>query len=45
MQVGVRNADTKHLQVFPQRVREHGEQVARVVATIRALVTSQKEKS
>ena len=45
MQGGFRNADTKNLQVFAQAVREHVEQAARVVATIRALVTPHKEKS
>jgi hypothetical protein len=42
---GFRNTDTKNLQVFAQAVREHVEQAARVVATIRALVTPHKEKS
>jgi hypothetical protein len=45
MQGGFRNNDTKNLQVFAQAVREHVEQAARVVATIRALVTPHKEKS
>lgn len=45
MQGGFRNTDTKNLQVFAQAVREHVEQAARVVATIRALVTPHKEKS
>ena len=45
MQGGFRNTDTKNLQVFAQSVREHVEQAARVVATIRALVTPHKEKS
>ena len=45
MQGGFRNTDTKSLQVFAQAVREHVEQAARVVATIRALVTPHKEKS
>lgn len=45
MQGGFRNTDTKNLQVFAQAVRDHVEQAARVVATIRALVTSHKEKS
>jgi hypothetical protein len=44
MQGGFRNTDTKNLQVFAQAVREHVEQAARVVATIRALVTPHKEK-
>ena len=39
MQGGFRNTDTKNLQVFAQAVREHVEQAARVVASIRALVT------
>jgi hypothetical protein len=42
---GFRNTDTKNLQVFAQAVREHVEQAARVVSTIRALVTPHKEKS
>jgi len=41
---GFRNTDTKNLQVFAQSVREHVEQAARVVSTIRALVTPHKEK-
>ena len=45
MQGGFRNADTKNLQVFAQAVREHVEQAARVVSSIRALVTPHKEKS
>lgn len=45
MRGGFRNTDTKNLQVFAQAVREHVEQAARVVATIRALVTPHKEKS
>ena len=49
MQGGFRNTDTKHLQVFAQAVREHVEQAARVVSSIRALVTPHrtphKEKS
>ena len=45
MQGGFRNTDTKNLQVFAQAVREHVEQAARVVATIRALVTPHKGKS
>ena len=45
MQGGFRNTDTKNLQVFAQAVREHVEQAARVVSTIRALVTPHKEKS
>ena len=45
MQGGFRNTDTKNLQFFAQAVREHVEQAARVVATIRALVTPHKEKS
>ena len=45
MQGGFRNSDTKNLQVFAQAVREHVEQAARVVASIRALVTPHKEKS
>ena len=44
MQGGFRNTDTKNLQVFAQAVREHVEQAARVVSTIRALVTPHKEK-
>ena len=48
MQGGFRNTDTKNLQVFAHAVREHVEQAARVVSTIRALVTphrsSHKEK-
>jgi len=43
-QGGFRNTDTRNLQVFAQSVREHVEQAARVVATIRALVTPHKEK-
>jgi len=39
MHGGFRNTDTKNLQVFAQAVREHVEQAARVVSTIRALVT------
>ena len=45
MQGGFRNADSKNLQVFAQAVREHVEQAARVVATIRARVTPHQEKS
>lgn len=45
MQGGFRNTDTRNLQVFAQAVREHVEQAARVVASIRALVTPHKEKS
>ena len=45
MQGGFRNTDIKNLQFFAQAVREHVEQAARVVATIRALVTPHKEKS
>jgi hypothetical protein len=45
MQGGFRNTDTKNLQVFAQAVREHVEQAARVVASIRALVTPHREKS
>ena len=45
MQGGFRNTDTKNLQIFAQAVREHVEQAARVVASIRALVTPHKEKS
>ena len=45
MQGGFRNTDTRNLQVFAQAVREHVEQAARVVSTIRALVTPHKEKS
>ena len=44
MHGGFRNTDTKNLQVFAQAVREHVEQAARVVSTIRALVTPHKEK-
>jgi Bacterial mobilisation protein (MobC) len=42
MQGGFRNTDTQNLQVFAQAVREHVEQAARVVATVRALVTPHK---
>ena len=45
MQGGFRNTDTKNLQVFAQAVREHVDQAARVVSTLRALVTPHKEKS
>jgi len=49
MHGGFRDTDTKNLQVFAQAVREHVEQAARVVSTIRALVTPhrtpRKEKS
>ena len=45
MQGGFRNSDTKNLQVFAQAVREHVEQAARVVSTLRALVTPHKDKS
>jgi hypothetical protein len=41
---GFRNSETRNLQVFAQAVREHVEQAARVVSTIRALVTPHKEK-
>ena len=41
-QGGFRNTDTRNLQVFAQAVREHVEQAARVVSTIRALVTPHK---
>jgi hypothetical protein len=44
MHGGFRNTDTKNLQVFAQAVREHVEQAARVVTTIRALVTPHKDK-
>ena len=44
MHGGFRNTDTKNLQVFAQAVREHVEQAARVVSTIRALVTPHREK-
>jgi len=44
MHGGFRNTDTKNLQMFAQAVREHVEQAARVVSTIRALVTPHKEK-
>jgi hypothetical protein len=39
MHGGFRNTDTKNLQAFAHAVREHVEQAARVVTTIRALVT------
>ena len=42
MQGGFRNTDTRNLQVFAQAVREHVEQAARVVSTIRSLVTPHK---
>jgi hypothetical protein len=42
---GFRNSETRNLQVFAQAVREHVEQAARVVSSIRALVTPHKEKS
>ena len=42
---GFRNTETRKLQVFAQAVREHVEQAARVVSSIRALVTPHKEKS
>jgi hypothetical protein len=42
---GFRNTETRKLQVFAQAVREHVEQAARVVSTIRALVTPHKDKS
>ena len=42
MQGGFRNTDTRNLQVFAQAVREHVEQAARVVSSIRALVTPHK---
>ena len=45
MHGGFRNTDTRNLQVFAQAVREHVEQAARVVSTLRALVTPHKEKS
>ena len=45
MHGGFRNTDTKNLQVFARAVREHVEQAARVVSTIRALVTPHKEKT
>ena len=49
MHGGFRDTDTKSLQVFAQAVREHVEHAARVVSTIRALVTPHrtphKEKS
>ena len=49
MHGGFRNTDTRNLQVFAQAVREHVEQAARVVSSIRALVTPHrtphKEKS
>ena len=45
MQGGFRNTDTRNLQVFAQAVREHVDQAARVVSTLRALVTPHKEKS
>ena len=45
MHGGFRNTDTRNLQVFAQAVREHVDQAARVVSTIRALVTPHKEKS
>ena len=45
MHGGFRNTDTKNLQVFAQAVREHVERAARVVSTIRALVTPHKDKS
>lgn len=45
VQGGFRNTDSRNLQVFAQAVREHVEQAARVVTTIRALVTPHKEKS
>ena len=44
MHGGFRNTDTRNLQVFAQAVREHVEQAARVVSTIRALVTPHREK-
>jgi len=44
MHGGFRSTDTRNLQVFAQAVREHVEQAARVVSTIRALVTPHKEK-
>lgn len=44
MHGGFRNTDTKNLQVFARAVRQHVEQAARVVSTIRALVTPHKEK-
>ncbi len=39
MHGGFRNTETRNLQVFAQAVRDHVEQAARVVSTIRALVT------
>lgn len=45
MHGGFRNTDTRNLQVFARAVREHVEQAARVVSTIRALVTPHKEKT
>ena len=45
MHGGFRTADTQTLQAFAQAVRAHVEQAARVVSTIRALVTPHKEKS
>ena len=45
MHGGFRNTDTRNLQVFAQAVREHVEKAARVVSSIRALVTPHKEKS
>jgi hypothetical protein len=44
MQGEFRNTDTRNLQVFAQAVREHVEQAARVVSTIRALVTPHEDK-
>jgi len=44
-QGGFRNTDTKTLLVFAQAVREHVERAAKVVSTVRALVTPHKEKS
>jgi hypothetical protein len=43
-QGGFRNTDTKTLLVFAQAVREHVERAAKVVSTVRALVTPHKEK-
>ena len=45
MHGGFRTADTQNLQAFAQAVRAHVEQAARVVSTIRALVSPHKEKS
>ena len=45
MHGGFRNTDTRNLQAFAKAVREHVERAARVVSTLRALVTPHKEKS